>query len=295
MRKGIALLITVGMLAGMITPVSAAEQITTYKGDQEIVLTEAGDAGLTMEELIQKASETMQKSENMALFMKVDVDATINADVNGSPMSADLAVQMEMSQKKNNGIEYKAQKSKMSLMGMDTEEVSEEYVYDNAGGIKVSVKKESNSQDENAEGEWTASAVEKSEEDADAEGEEMDVNSYLSDEMFSSFELLDKMYTDGEKNYYVLKGNLSEVLNEAFSDLGSMFGGIETDKLCYMLIGENGMLESLHMDLGEVKGLVDEENGTETDISRFLVSMYTEAASEITVPDDVKAAGDAVK
>ena len=295
MRKGIALLITVGMLAGMITPVSAAEQITTYKGDQEIVLTEAGDAGLTMEELIQKASETMQKSENMALFMKVDVDATINADVNGSPMSADLAVQMEMSQKKNNGIEYKAQKSKMSLMGMDTEEVSEEYVYDNAGGIKVSVKKESNSQDENAEGEWTASAVEKSEEDADAEGEEMDVNSYLSDEMFSSFELLDKMYTDGEKNYYVLKGNLSEVLNEAFSDLGSMFGGIETDKLCYMLIGESGMLESLHMDLGEVKGLVDEENGTETDISRFLVSMYTEAASEITVPDDVKAAGDAVK
>ena len=295
MRKGIALLITVGMLAGMITPVSAAEQITTYKGDQEIVLTEAGDAGLTMEELIQKASETMQKSENMALFMKVDVDATINADVNGSPMSADLAVQMEMSQKKNNGIEYKAQKSKMSLMGMDTEEVSEEYVYDNAGGIKVSVKKESNSQDENAEGEWTASAVEKSEEDADAEGEEMDVNSYLSDEMFSSFELLDKMYTDGEKNYYVLKGNLSEVLNEAFSDLGSMFGGIETDKLCYMLIGENGMLESLHMDLGEVKGLVDEENGTETDISRFLVSMYTEASSEITVPDDVKAAGDAVQ
>ena len=295
MRKGIALLITVGMLAGMITPVSAAEQITTYKGDQEIVLTEAGDAGLTMEELIQKASETMQKSENMALFMKVDVDATINADVNGSPMSADLAVQMEMSQKKNNGIEYKAQKSKMSLMGMDTEEVSEEYVYDNAGGIKVSVKKESNSQDENAEGEWTASAVEKSEEDADAEGEEMDVNSYLSDEMFSSFELLDKMYTDGEKNYYVLKGNLSEVLNEAFSDLGSMFGGIETDKLCYMLIGENGMLESLHMDLGEVKGLVDDENGTETDISRFLVSMYTEASSEITVPDDVKAAGDAVQ
>ncbi len=295
MKKGIALLIAVGMLAGMITPVSAAEQITTYKGDQEIVLTEAGDAGLTKEELIQKASETMQKAETMALFMKMDVDATINAEVNGSPMSADLAVQMEMSQQKNSGIEYKAQKSKMSLMGMDTEEVSEEYVYENAGGIKVSVKKESNSQDENAGGEWTASAVEKSEEDADGEGEETGVNSYLSDELFSSFELLDKMYTDGEKNYYVFKGNLSEVLNEAFSDLGSMFGGIETDKLCYMLIDENGMLESLHMDLGEVKGLTDEENGTETDISRFLVSLYTEASSEIAVPDDVKAAGDAVK
>ncbi len=292
MKKGIALLTAVGMLASMITPVLAEEQIITYKGDQEIVLTEAGDTDLTMEELVKKVQSVMQESEDLALFMTMDVDASISADINGTPMSMDMIMKADMSRIKNNGIEYETSKMTMSFFGMNMDEVSEEYIFDNADGLKVSVKKTSGSAAEESSDEWTASAAEESEEGADEE--EAGIDSYLSDDLYSTCELLDKIYTDGEQNYYVLKADTSKVMDEAFSDVGEMFGGINADQDCYLLIGEDGRLESLYMDLGEIPAVSSEEIGGEISFSNFLISMYTEPSSEIVIPDEVQAAGDAV-
>ncbi len=294
MRKGIALLTAAGLLAGMIAPVSAEEQIITYKGDQEIILTEAGDVDLTLEELIEKAQAAVQDSDDLAMRMVMDIDASITADMNGTPMSMDLVMKGDISQNKNNGIEYKNEKVTMSFFGIDMDTVSEEYIFTNAGGVKVSVKKESSPMEKEASDEWVAGAVDESGDDTDTEGGGESMDSLVSDDMYSACELLDKMYTDGEKNYYVLKGNTSDIMGEALGDVESMIGDVDVDAVCYMLIAEDGMLESLYMDLGQLQGITDEESGTETSFSSFLVSIYTEDSSEIVIPDEVQAAGDAV-
>ena len=294
MRKGIALLTAAGLLAGMIAPVSAEEQIITYKGDQEIILTEAGDVDLTLEELIEKAQAAVQDSDDLAMRMVMDIDASITADMNGTPMSMDLIMKGDISQNKNNGIEYKNEKVAMSFFGIDMDTVSEEYIFTNAGGVKVSVKKESSPMEKEASDEWVAGAVDESGDNTDTEGGGESMDSLVSDDMYSACELLDKMYTDGEKNYYVLKGNTSDIMGEALGDVESMIGDVDVDAVCYMLIAEDGMLESLYMDLGQLQGVTDEETGTETSFSSFLVSIYTEDSSEIVIPDEVQAAGDAV-
>ena len=294
MRKGIALLTAAGLLAGTIVPVSAEEQIITYKGDQEIILTEAGDVDLTLEELIEKAQAAVQDSDDLAMRMVMDIDASITADMNGTPMSMDLIMKGDISQNKNNGIEYKNEKVTMSFFGIDMDTVSEEYIFTNAGGVKVSVKKESSPMEKEASDEWVAGAVDESGDNTDTEGGGESMDSLVSDDMYSACELLDKMYTDGEKNYYVLKGNTSDIMGEALGDVESMIGDVDVDAVCYMLIAEDGMLESLYMDLGQLQGVTDEETGTETSFSSFLVSIYTEDSSEIVIPDEVQAAGDAV-
>lgn len=294
MRKGIALLTAAGLLTGMIVPVSAEEQIITYKGDQEIILTEAGDVDLTLEELIEKAQAAVQDSDDLAMRMVMDIDASITADMNGTPMSMDLVMKGDISQNKNNGIEYKNEKVAMSFFGIDMDTVSEEYIFTNAGGVKVSVKKESSPMEKEASDEWVAGAVDESGDNTDTEGGGESMDSLVSDDMYSACELLDKMYTDGEKNYYVLKGNTSDIMGEALGDVESMIGDVDVDAACYMLIAEDGMLESLYMDLGQLQGITDEESGTETSFSSFLVSIYTEDSSEIVIPDEVQAAGDAV-
>ena len=294
MRKGIALLTAAGLLAGTIVPVSAEEQIITYKGDQEIILTEAGDVDLTLEELIEKAQAAVQDSDDLAMRMVMDIDASITADMNGTPMSMDLIMKGDISQNKNNGIEYKNEKVTMSFFGIDMDTVSEEYIFTNAGGVKVSVKKESSPMEKEASDEWVAGAVDESGDNTDTEGGGESMDSLVSDDMYSACELLDKMYTDGEKNYYVLKGNTSDIMGEALGDVESMIGDVDVDAVCYMLIAEDGMLESLYMDLGQLQGVTDEESGTETSFSSFLVSIYTEDSSEIVIPDEVQAAGDAV-
>ena len=296
MRKGIALLTAAGMLAGMVTPVFAGEQITTYRGDQEITLTEAGDIDITMEELVEKSRTVMQDSEDLAMFMVVDIDASISADMNGTPMSMDMVIAGDMSHTKKDGSEYSSEKMTMTFFGMNMDNVSEEYIFTNADGVKVSVKKESSTEPGEEGGEeakWIAEIVDESGDEADTEDGAGDVSSFVSDDLYSSCELLDKMYTDGEKNYYVLKGNASEVMGNAFGDIEQLVGDVDVDAECYMLLAEDGMLESLYMDLGQVQGIVDEENGTETSFSSFLVAIYTEEPSEIVIPEEVQAAGDA--
>lgn len=299
MRKGIALLTAVGMLAGMIVPVSAEDQIITYKGEQEIILTEAGAADLTLEDLFEKTKTAVENTDDLALFMKMDIDAAITADMEGTPMSMDMAIRGDMSQSKHNGVEYNVEKMLMSFSGMNMDSTSEEYVFTNAGGTKVSVKKDRSADSEEGSAEetadtWVAEAVVESGDDTDLDIGTESMSSFASEDLYSLFELLDTMYTDGEKNYYVLKGNVSDILAEAFSDLEMMFGEVDVDAPCYLLLAEDGMLESLYMDLGQIQGIKDEENGTETSFSKFLISVYTEESSEIVIPYEVQAAGDAV-
>ncbi len=294
MKKGIALLAAVGLIAGMTTPVLAEEQITTYKGDQEIVLTEAGDVDLTLEELIEKTEAAMNGTEDMALIMKMDIDASMSMEVEGESMSMDLAMKGDMSDNKKDGLEYKSENMTMAFFGMEMTENSEEYIFSNAGGKQVSVKKEVSSEgEEETSGEWVAEIVEETE-DTEEETGDTGMESFVSDDLYSSFTLLDKKYTDGEKEYYVLQGNMDEVMGSAFGDLEAMVGEIDADAVCYMLVNEEYLLESLHMDLGEMNGIVDEDSGAEMSFSSFLISMYTEEPTEVTIPEEVQAAGDAV-
>ena len=49
MKRGVALLTVIGLVIGSTVPVFAEEQISTYKGDQELVLSEAGDVDIIPE------------------------------------------------------------------------------------------------------------------------------------------------------------------------------------------------------------------------------------------------------
>ena len=294
MRKGIALLAAVALIAGMATPVLAEEQITTYKGDQEIVLTEAGDAGITYEELIDKSETAMKDVEDIAFVMNMVLDASASIESEGSSMSMDMAMAMDMRDNMMGGLEYTSMKMNMSMMGMDIKEESEEYVFPNAGGKKVSVKKEISSEGgEETGGEWVAEAAEEETEENTNDLSSMD--SVVTDDLFTAFELLDKKYTDGEKEYYVLKGDMGKVMeSEAFSDFKDIVGELNISEPCYMLINSDYVLESMHMDFGEMSGIADESTGMEMSFSKFLISMYTEEPSEIVIPDEVQTAGDAV-
>ena len=297
MKKGIALLAAVTVLMSMTLSVSAAEEIRTYKGGQEIVLTEAGDADLTKEELVEKAQSVMEESENYAFMMDMDIEANMVYDAEGTQMSMDLIMKMDMTDNKKDGLEYRSEKMNMSIFGMDMSQESEEYIFPNAEGKKVSVKKEISSDMEEDGGNWVAEAVEEEAEeemdDLEAAAEDSaSAESMLTDDLFTSFELLDKMYTDGEKNYYVMKGKTADVMGSGFEDVGAMFGDIASDADCYMLFAEDGMMESLYMDLSGIESS-DMEEGMEAAFSKFLISIYTDKASEIVIPDDVQAAGDA--
>ena len=301
MKKGVALLVAAGLLAGMAVPVSGAEQIVTHKGEKELVLEEAGDVDLTKEELIEKSKSTMEDADDLTLFMNMDLEANMSYEAEGTSMSADLIMKMEMTDNKNGDMEYNLSKNTMSFLGMSMEETSEEYVFPNAAGKKVSVKKESSTETEDeSEGTWVAEAVEE-ESEAAAEAESLEgeleesasVDTVLSDDMFQLFELLDKMYTDGEKNYYVLKAKSSDVVGTAFADFEEMFGEMEVDGDCYMLIAEDGTLESLDMDLDSLVGQTMEQEGVKYSFSAFQMSAYTDVSEEIVIPEEVKAAGDA--
>lgn len=298
MKKGIVLLTAVGILMSMTVGVSAAEEIHTHKGDQEIVLTEAGETDLTKEELIEKAQDIMRSSENYAFIMNMDVEANMSVDAEGTKMDMDLIMKMNMTDNKNDGLEYRSENMTMSFFGMDMSQESEEYIFPNADGKKVSVKKETSSDTEEDDGGWIAEAVEEAEgemEDLEADLEESTpADSMLTDELFDSFELLDRMYTDGEKNYYVLKGNAADVMGSGFEDIGEMFGDISSDAECYMLFAEDGMMESMYMDLSGLESN-DMQEGMEATFSKFLISLYTDEASEIVIPEDVQAAGDAAE
>ena len=322
MKKITAMLTALGMLTCMISPVFAEEEtITTFKGDQEIVLTPAGAVDITMEELVEKSQTAMKDLGDTALHMKMDIDASISADMEGTPFTMDLVMKGDMLDNKFGGVEYKTQDMTMSFFGMDMSTVSEEYIFTNAGGIEVSVKKEtsegagdlfgagtedadSSAGSEEADPEWVAQAVGEEADDAEnteetevteAVTEDTDMlDSVGSDDFFSSFELLDSMYTDGEKNYYVLKGNTADVMSGELGGMEDMLSGIDADTFCYMLLNEDAVLESLYMDLGSVQGIADEASGAEMSFSSFLVSIYTEDPAEITIPEEVQAAGDAV-
>ena len=302
MKKGIALLVAAGMLIGMAMPVSAAEQITTYKGDQELVLTEAGDTDLTKEELFEKTRTAMEGVEDLALYMVMDIEANISYEAEGTEMSLDLVMDADMSDTKNAGLEYKSEKMNMSFFGMEMKEETEEYIFPNADGKKVSVKKETSSETEGEEpAGWVAEAVE---DDADEAAEEVagemedleetsSIDSFVNDDMYQAFELLDKKYTDGEKEYYVLRAKTQDVMGNVFGDVEEMFGEIESDTDCYMIFSDEGMLESLHMDLGDLSGKVIEQDGAKTTFSQFMIAVYTEEPGEIVIPEEVQAAGDA--
>lgn len=302
MKRGIALAAVVGLLVSMAVPVSAAEEIHTYKGDQELILTEAGDVDITKEELVEKSQNTMEAADNFAFFMKMDVEANMSYDAEGTQMSMDMAIKADMSDNKNGGLEYSLEKMTMDFFGMTMEQTSEEYIFPNASGKKVSVKKETSSETEEEESpEWVAEAVEEESEEAleetageiEALEEGTSADSMLTDDLFASFELLDKKYTDGEKVYYVLKGKTSEIMNSGFGDVEEMFGDITSDTDCYMLLSEEGMLESMYIDLGDVDMNIVEEEGVETTFSKFVISLYTDESTEIVIPEEVQAAGDA--
>lgn len=294
MKKGIALLAAVGLIMSMAVPVAAEEQITTYKGDQELVLTEAGDVDLTKEELAEKSGKAMKDAEDLAIYMKMDVEANISYDAEGTEMSMDMVMKADMSDNKKGGLEYRAEKMNMSFFGMNMDQESEEYIFPNADGKKVSVRKETSSEsEEENNGEWVAEAVGEME-DLEEDVEDSSIDTFLSDDMFESFELLDKMYTDGEKNYYVLKAKTADVMSGGgFGSIEEVFGEIDTDAECYMLFSEDGMIESMYIDLSGLEGVADEEQGVETSFSKFMVSLYSDAPVEIVIPEEVQAAGDA--
>ena len=295
MKKVIALLAAAGLLVSMATPVFAEEQITTHKGEQEIVLTEAGDAGITYEELTGKIETTMKDTEEIAFIMDMELNANASFEAEGTSMSMDMNVTVDGVDNKTGGCEYNSMKMSMAMMGMQMTQDSEEYVFPNAGGKKVSVKKETESDGtEETGGEWVAEEADETDGTEDT-GDMSSVNSVVSDDLFSSFELLDKKYTDGEKEYYVLKGDMKDVMNsEAFAEFKEIVGDLQTEEACYMLVNTDFVLESLYMDFGEMNGIVDEETGMEMSISKFLISMYSEEPFEITIPEEVQAAGDAV-
>ena len=115
-----------------------------------------------------------------------------------------------------------------------------------------------------------------------------------SDDMLEKFELLDKMYTDGTNKYYVLKGNAAEILDSGFSDIAGTIGEIDADKECYMLLREDGSIDSLYMDLGGLAPQVDEKAQTTTTISKLLLSMTIDEPADVEVPAEVQTAGDAI-
>ena len=159
-KKGIVFLAAVGLLIGMALPVFAAEEIHTFKGDQEIVLTEADAVDLTKEELAEKSQNLMKELDDYALFMDMDVEANMAYESGGTKMSMDMIMKMNMSNNKNNGRAYNSEKMTMSMMGMNMDQTSEEYVFENAAGKKVSVKKEISSDSGGEDSaEWVAEAV----------------------------------------------------------------------------------------------------------------------------------------
>jgi hypothetical protein len=133
--------------------------------------------------------------------------------------------------------------------------------------------------------------AEAAEDVADDLEEEVDsantLSNVASDEMFDSFQLLDKMYTDGTNKYYVFKGKAGEILNSGFSDVAGSLGEIESDKDCYMLLREDGRIDSLDMDLGGLAPQIDEENNVTTTISKLNISLTVDEPTDFEVPAEV--------
>ena len=300
MKKISALLIAGGLLACMAMPVSAAEQISTYKGDQELVLEEAGDVDLTREELIEKAQKAMEKAEDIAFHISEDAEINLSFEQDGTQKSVDYIAKMEMTDNKNGDHEYRYQKTNTSYLETGTDETFEEYLFTNADGRRVSVKNNETSETEDESGEtWVAEVVEEEAETSDdlkTSGDLPSIDTFLSDDLYKSFVLLDKMYTDGEAIYYVLKAKTSDAMGAAIGELEEMLGEIEieSNRDCYLLFAEDGMLESLYIDLTGIEGHAS-GTGYEFDFvfSKCRFSGYTDAATEIIIPKEVQAAGDA--
>ena len=91
-----------------------------------------------------------------------------------------------------------------------------------------------------------------------------------------------------------MKGNAAEILDSGFGDIASTLGEIDAEKECYMLLHEDGSIDSLYMDLGGLAPQVDEATQATTTISKLLLSMTIDEPADVEVPAEVQTAGDAI-
>ena len=326
MRKSIAILTAAVMTFCLAAPAFAAEDtITTKRNGEEIVLTAAEDTDKTKEEVEAMAKEAADKMDTYTFSMVMNMDVNMSAKTEMGDMSIDMVMNIDALDNKNVDKEYKIQKTTGEMFGTEMNSEEEEYIFKNSSGKKVSVKKTTDpTSDDSDNGKWTVEEAEADNDDDDdsdepivediaedvaedaAEGdseaeaaedvaddleEEVDsantLSNVASDEMFDSFQLLDKMYTDGTNKYYVFKGKAGEILNSGFSDVAGSLGEIESDKDCYMLLREDGRIDSLDMDLGGLAPQIDEENNVTTTISKLNISLTVDEPTDFEVPAEV--------